>query len=123
MGATFSRLCCCCTNGGGRAFGRKHKRPLLGDGDEEDGRAGLRAGASGHNGHYGVFVLNYFPGPYWCGKDDCICEVQVTTATTVKSGSALRSCADETQGNLSTKTCLTAIVLPLSAVPPALRFH
>ena len=46
MGATFSRLCCCCTNGGGRAFGRKHKRPLLGDGDEGDGRAELRAGAS-----------------------------------------------------------------------------
>ena len=86
-------------------------------------QGGLRAGASGHNGHYGVFVLNYFPGPYWCREDDCICEVQVTTATTVKSGSALRSCADEAQGNQSTKTCLTAIVLPLCAVPSALRFH
>ena len=88
-------------------------------------KGGLRAGANGHSNHYGVFVLNYFPGPYWCtpGTGSCICEVEVVSATTVKSGSLLRSCADDEPLTLSTKTCLKAIVVPSQDVPSPVLLH
>ena len=86
-------------------------------------KGGLRVGQNGHNGHYGVFLLNYFPGPYWCapGSGNCVLEVDVNSATTVKSGSACRSCADDTPGTLSQKVAVRAVVLPPEDVPLLLQ--
>ena len=88
-------------------------------------RGAMRAGVNGHGRQKGVFLTTYFPGEAWCppGSGCCICELEVVTATTVKSGSALRSCADDPSGAVSTKTRLTAIVVPFADVPPAVQLH
>ena len=114
----------------GALYAGPHARGILHEtvtrsvnGDPVCYRGGIRAGEWGHGGRFGVFVVNYFPGSYWCpaGSGNCVLELGVYSATTVKGGSACRSCAQDPVGALSTKVVVRAVVVPLVDVPPPLR--